>query len=186
MSTTSGEPRRETGPGDDVAGAVVSTSPGGTPTGNPLDPLARPGVDASDAPHTGHTAPPRDEVAPHDAVVTAEEQHGEQVDPPPVGGVAGPDAPAQDGADPDGRAVPPAHPGAQSADPDPGGTPGLEAGGGVEPGDTPPAAGGTQTSLARNEKLPGGRTRLLVPIGILVVLAILFAAFFFGQIGLFG
>lgn len=173
MSATNGE--------DDL-----STSPGGTPTGNPLDPLARPGVDASDAPHTGHAAPPRDEVAPHDAVVTDEERRAAQAGPAPVGGVTGPDAPAQDGADPDGRAVPTAHPGAESPDPDPGDTPGLEAGGGVQPGDTPPASGGTATSLARNEKLPGGRTRLVIPISIVVVLAILLAAFFLGQLGLFG
>lgn len=186
MSGASGGPRPGSDPGHGGAdGEVVSTSPGGTPTGNPLDPLARPGVDASDAPHTGRTAPPREEVAPHDAVVTEEERRAAQADPP-VGGATGPDAPAQDGADPDGRAVPPAHPGAESADPDPGDTPGLQSGGGVEPGDTPPASGGTQTSLARDERLPGGRTRLLVPIGILVVLAILFAAFFLGQLGILG
>lgn len=166
-------------------GDGASTAPHGTPTGNPLDPVARPGVEVTDAPHTGRTAPPHDEVAPHTAVVTEAEEraaeHEAHDEPEPVGGVRGPDAPAQDATDPDGRDVPPPHPGAESADPDPGDTAGLESGGGVEPGDTPPASGGTQTSLARNEHLPGGRTRLLVPIGIVVVLALLVAAFFVGQ-----
>ena len=173
-----GDPDRVPSDGD-----RASSAPHGTPTGNPLDPVARPGVDVTDAPRTGRTAPPHDEVAPHDAVVTEQEQSAareEQADPP-VGGVTGPDAPAQDAADPDGRDVPPPHPGAESADPDPGDTAGLGSGGGVEPGDTPPASGGTETSLARDEKIPGGRTRLLVPIGIVVVLAILVAAFFVGQ-----
>ena len=173
-------------------GHGASTGPHGAPTGNPLDPVARPGVDVTDAPHTGTTAPPHDDVAPHPAVVVAPDrdeqrasQHGgeheEATAPAPVGRTTGPDAPAQDAPDPDGREVPPPHPGAESPDPDPGDTAGLEGGGSVEPGDTPPSAGGTQTSLADDEHLPGGRTRLLVPIGIVVVLAILVVAFFVGQ-----
>ena len=160
-------------------GDGTSTAPHGAPTGNPLDPVARPGADLADGPRTGRTAPPHDEVAPHPAVVTEEQQRAAReahADPAAGGG-----APAQDGADPAGREVPPPHPGAESPDPDPGDTAGLQGGGGVAPGDTPPSAGGTQTSLARDEHLPGGRTRLVIPIGIVVVLALVVAAFFVGQ-----
>ena len=78
--------------------------------------------------------------------------------------------------------MPPPHPGAESADPDPATTPpAWAAAAASSPATPPPASGGTETSLARDEKIPGGRTRLLVPIGIVVVLAILVAAFFVGQ-----
>ncbi len=161
---------------DDVPsdGDGVSTHPGGEPSGNPLDPVARPGVDLSQVPHTGSRPPESGEVAPHPAVV----EPGENDEDDGVEGAggapqAGHAAPEEEGVDQDG---------APDVDADPGDTASLEPGGGVEPGDTPPSSGGTATSLAPQEKEKGGRSRLLVPIIILAVLALLFVAFFGGQL----
>lgn len=165
------EPAGSTRDPDDVPsdGDGASTHPGGEPSGNPLDPVVRPGVDLSEMPHTGTHPPESGEVPPHVAVV-------EQTEQTAAGATA---------ATPASHA-PADEPAGTDADPDPDATAGLEPGGGVEPGDTPPASGGTATSLARDKSEKGGRSRLIVPISILAVLALLFVAFFLGQlIGLF-
>ncbi len=162
---------------DDVPsdGDGASTHPGGEPSGNPLDPVVRPGVDLSQMPHTGTHPPESGEVPPHVAVV----EQGEQDQPDQQDQVAASTgqapADAPTGADAGTSGSP-------DADPDPDSTAGLEPGGGVEPGDTPPSAGGTATSLSKNETEKGGRSRLIVPISILTVLALLFVAFFLGQL----
>ena len=58
------------------------------------------------------------------------------------------------------------------ADPDPARTPGLEPGGGVRPGDTPPGEGSV-SGVAHNEVMPPPRAvprAALVAIGIVVAL----------------
>jgi hypothetical protein len=60
-----------------------------------------------------------------------------------------------------------------STNPDPADTPGLEPGGGVHPGDTPPAADSmsqSQASPAERQRIPrAANTTALVVIGIVVV-----------------
>ncbi len=166
---------------DDVPsdGDGASTHPGGEPSGNPLDPVVRPGVDLSEVPHTGTHPPESGEVAPHVAVV----EQSERTDAAAADRGTTSQAPADESATP---ATTTDASGSADTDPDPDDTPGLEPGGGVEPGDTPPASEGTATSLAKDKSEKGGRSRLIVPISILAVLALLFVAFFLGQlIGLF-
>ncbi len=54
-------------------------------------------------------------------------------------------------------------------DPDPENTPGLEAGNGVNPGDTPPVEASTSGNTFREPDLPSARTNKAVYIGILAV-----------------
>ncbi|WP_434445932.1 DUF6480 family protein [Lentzea sp. E54] len=65
-------------------------------------------------------------------------------------------------------------------DPDPQRTPGLEPGGGVRPGDTPPESGQT-SGLSHHEPKPPGRATTGIVIGIIVVVAVLVAAMFLVQ-----
>jgi Family of unknown function (DUF6480) len=58
---------------------------------------------------------------------------------------------------------------AKPTDPDPDNTPGLEPGGGVMPGDTPPVEASTSGNTFREPDLPSGRTNKLVYVGILAV-----------------
>ena len=60
-------------------------------------------------------------------------------------------------------------------DPDPYSTPGLEPGGGVPPGETPPAEGSTSEAGPRNDLSKGWATGPMIAILALVVLV---AAFF--------
>ena len=57
-------------------------------------------------------------------------------------------------------------------DPNPDNTPGLEAGGGVNPGDTPPGEASTSGVSHREPKLPSERTNKAVYVGILVVVGL--------------
>lgn len=71
-------------------------------------------------------------------------------------------------------------------DPDPATTPGLEPGGGVAPGDTPPGEASTSGVAHREPDLPSRRTNWLVYIGIgvvVVLVAALFAGYAGGLIG---
>ena len=61
---------------------------------------------------------------------------------------------------------------AKPTDPDPDNTPGLEPGGGVTPGDTPPIEASTSGNTFREPDLPSGRTNKLVYIGILAVVLV--------------
>ena len=61
---------------------------------------------------------------------------------------------------------------AKPTDPDPENTPGLESGGGVNPGDTPPGEASTSGNTFREPKLPSERTNKAVYVGILVVVAL--------------
>ncbi|KUL36887.1 hypothetical protein ADL22_23630 [Streptomyces sp. NRRL F-4489] len=62
-----------------------------------------------------------------------------------------------------------------SPDPDPRKTPGLEPGGGVPPGETPPAESGTGTETGPRHKAKGGWSKgPTVVIGIVVVLCVAF------------
>ncbi len=118
-------------------------------TGNPLDPRRRPGA-SPDAP-----------------AQQAAHERGAPASSPDGGG-----PPDQDQADPQGRAIPPAHSGPQSPDPDPGHTPGLEPGGGVAPGDTPPSESGTAVRATPEVKGPSRAANLAIPIGILLVIVL--------------
>lgn len=51
---------------------------------------------------------------------------------------------------------------AKPTDPDPENTPGLEPGGGVAPGDTPPAEGGMSGVSHQEPGVPSGRSQKLV------------------------
>jgi hypothetical protein len=59
----------------------------------------------------------------------------------------------------------------ESPDPLPEETPGLEPGGSVQPGDTPPAEAGTIGVSTAEAKLPGRRTNAIIAIVIVVLLA---------------
>ena len=64
-------------------------------------------------------------------------------------------------------------------DPEPSSTPGLEPGGGVAPGDTPPGEGSSTTGTSRATE-PVGRTGgylAVVAVGVLVAMVILFFVF---------
>ncbi|GEM_PF-1311443 len=98
----------------------------------------------------------------------------------PLGG--GPGAPMGEGPD-GGRGDQGAdreRPGSASevTDPDPATTPGLEPGGGVAPGDTPPSEAGTSGLSAPEPKEPGRKLNLAIPI-VLVVLVVAAALAFF-------
>ncbi|MGI5506952.1 DUF6480 family protein [Lentzea sp. CA-135723] len=60
-------------------------------------------------------------------------------------------------------------------DPDPRRTPGLEPGGGVAPGDTPPESGQT-SGLSHHEPKPPRNTTTRVVIGLILLFALLVAA----------
>ncbi|MEW2545038.1 DUF6480 family protein [Streptomyces sp. NPDC047002] len=63
-------------------------------------------------------------------------------------------------------------------DPDPRTTPGLEPGGGVPPGETPPAEGSTSEAGPLQETSPGwGRAPLTVILALVVVVAGFFLAY---------
>nr|WP_026075247.1 DUF6480 family protein [Cellulomonas massiliensis] len=73
-----------------------------------------------------------------------------------------------------------------SPDPDPSDTPGLEPGGGVPVGDTPPGEASTTEGLSTRQPTArgdGGNRLALVLIGIVVVLVVLFGVGY--VIGLF-
>jgi hypothetical protein len=61
---------------------------------------------------------------------------------------------------------------AKPTDPDPDNTPGLEAGNGVIPGDTPPIEASTSGNAHREPDLPSARTNKLVYVAILAVVLI--------------
>ncbi len=67
-------------------------------------------------------------------------------------------------------------------DPDPATTPGLEAGGGVQPGDTPPAEAGTSGLSAPEPKLPGRRANLVIPVVLLVLVLAAALTFFVARL----
>lgn len=68
-------------------------------------------------------------------------------------------------------------PTAMPPDPDPADTPGLEPGGGVPPGETPPDSGSTTGGLSHPEHDAPRRLGPIV-IGIVLGLAVLMALFF--------
>lgn len=96
-------------------------------TGNPLDPIRRPGAPA---------APPL---------------------PSAIYSPGGDDQAAS------GTNVP---------DPDPANTPGLDAGGGVMPGDTPPIESGTTGLSTPDVKGPSAAANAAIPIGIIAVVGL--------------
>lgn len=54
-------------------------------------------------------------------------------------------------------------------DPDPDRTPGLEPGGGVRPGDTPPDSGSTTSGLSRRERYPSRTLPIITTIFVVLV-----------------
>ena len=70
----------------------------------------------------------------------------------------------------------------RSQDPDPALTGGLEPGGGVAPGDTPPDAGVTSGLSAPEPKLPSMRTNAVIGIAIAVLFAAAILAFFVARL----
>jgi hypothetical protein len=73
----------------------------------------------------------------------------------------------------------------RSPDPDPATSPGLEPGGGVPPGETPPAESGTN-AVSNSEPPPGrGITRTAL-IAILVLLAVLVVCAVVGVVEVLG
>jgi hypothetical protein len=60
-------------------------------------------------------------------------------------------------------------------DPDPQRTPGLEPGGGVSPGDTPPEAGQT-SGLSHHEPKPPSRATTRIIVGAILLMALLVGA----------
>nr|WP_297426374.1 DUF6480 family protein [uncultured Actinotalea sp.] len=73
------------------------------------------------------------------------------------------------------------------ADPDPDTTVGLEPGGGVAPGDTPPGEASTTPGTTRHQPdLPSERSNKVV-YGVIVALVLVGALYFLGYaVGLFG
>ena len=76
---------------------------------------------------------------------------------------------------------PPQHNPASNDDPDPSDTPGLEAGTGVRPGDTPPAAGSMSGAAPDARKAPnmgpvsGNRTPMIIALSAIAVIVIMIA-----------
>lgn len=73
-----------------------------------------------------------------------------------------------------------------STDPQPEQTPGLEPGGSVTPGDTPPAEASTSGAVRNQPDLPSQGTNKAV-YGVIIAVAVLAAVTFIGYaVGLFG
>lgn len=91
------------------------------------------------------------------------------------------------GHDPDDARRDPYAANPDPADPDPETTVGLEPGGGVAPGDTPPGEASTTPGTTRHQPdLPSERTNKVV-YGLVVVVTAVAALFFLGYaVGLFG
>ncbi|MEJ5945272.1 DUF6480 family protein [Pseudokineococcus basanitobsidens] len=70
-----------------------------------------------------------------------------------------------------------------SADPDPDDSPGLESGGGVRPGDTPPSEAGTSGLSHHEAKEPSKGLNRAIPVAI-VALAFLFVLFLLVRVAL--
>jgi hypothetical protein len=71
-------------------------------------------------------------------------------------------------------------------DPDPASTPGLDAGGSVQPGDTPPGEASTSGVSFRQPDLPSQRTNKLVygvVIGLSVLVALMLVGYVVGLLG---
>ncbi|CAL9553422.1 hypothetical protein SUDANB95_04446 [Actinosynnema sp. ALI-1.44] len=66
-------------------------------------------------------------------------------------------------------------------DPDPATTPGLEPGGGVAPGDTPPDSGSTTSGLTHHEPQPS-RARNIIALVIVLIMTVMVVGFIVGQI----
>ncbi|MCW2602800.1 MAG: hypothetical protein JWN61_935 [Pseudonocardiales bacterium] len=64
-----------------------------------------------------------------------------------------------------------------SPDPDPASTPGLEPGGGVRPGDTPPGEASTTEAISHREAAPA-RVLPFAALGAIGVLVLLIVVFF--------
>ncbi|WP_225753528.1 DUF6480 family protein [Actinotalea sp. Marseille-Q4924] len=73
------------------------------------------------------------------------------------------------------------------ADPDPAQTAGLEPGGGVAPGDTPPGEASTTPGVTQHQPdLPSERTNKII-YGVIIAFTVLGALYFLGYaVGLFG
>ena len=71
-------------------------------------------------------------------------------------------------------------------DPDPENTPGLEAGNGVQPGDTPPIEASTSGNAHREPDLPSSGTNKAVLIGIMAVVVLSVLTFIGYALGIGG
>ena len=72
--------------------------------------------------------------------------------------------------------------GSLSSDPDPASTPGLEKGGGVAPGDTPPIESGTSGLATPEVKGPSRAANLAIPIGIVALIVLAGVALLVGRL----
>jgi hypothetical protein len=76
---------------------------------------------------------------------------------------------------------PPQHNPDSNEDPDPSDTPGLERGGGVDPGDTPPTAGQMSGTAPDAHKAPnmgpvsGNRTPMIIALSVIAVIVVMIA-----------
>jgi hypothetical protein len=76
---------------------------------------------------------------------------------------------------------PPQHNPGSNEDPDPSDTPGLERGGGVDPGDTPPTAGQMSGTAPDAHKAPnmgpvsGNRTPMIIALSVIAVIVVMIA-----------